>query len=184
MRQRLRRLDLMPMRVLRWFSVSPEPRLPSTDLLRQRPRSLMLLRRSKPPGRLRKTEALRQLRRFQLGRARYRLRRLLSLEYERGLRAVALECSNTTVIATLDAIDANRRRRVPTEFMVLSQTDAEWELLERAIRQEGRSLRTGEPMEGQYVAILATTRAEPAVTAAAVSIAALLPSVEAALVAE
>jgi len=101
-----------------------------------------------------------------------------------GLRAVALEGSSTTVIATLDAIDANRRRRVPTEFMVLSRTDAEWELLERAIRQEGRSLRTGEPMDVQYAAILAATRAEPAVAASAASIAAFLPSVEAALVAD
>ena len=100
------------------------------------------------------------------------------------LRGIALDGLDPAMTTTLDMIDSARKRRVPTEFMVISRTDAEWELLERALRQESRGLRTGEPLDPQYSGVLSAARAHPAVSSAAASIAALLPTLEAALVAE
>jgi hypothetical protein len=100
------------------------------------------------------------------------------------LRNKALETMPLSTVATLNAIDAGRKRRVPTEFTAVVRSEAAWEQLERAVRREARCQRTGEPLEAEYATLLANTRAEPAVAAAAASIAALLPSVEAALVAE
>ncbi len=100
------------------------------------------------------------------------------------LRGIALEGLDPAVVVTLDAIDAGRKRRVPTEFLVVSRSEAGWEMLERAVRQEARSQRTGEPLDPQYAGLLAAARAHPEVAAASASLAALLPSVEAALVAE
>lgn len=100
------------------------------------------------------------------------------------LRGHALDGVSPEAVAKLNAIDAARKRRVPTEFMVVARTEGDWEQLERAVRREERCQRTGEPLEPEYAVLLANTRAEPAVASAAASIATLLPSVEAALVAD
>jgi hypothetical protein len=100
------------------------------------------------------------------------------------LRGIALDGVSPAAVAMLNAIDGNRKRRVPTEFMVVTRSDSDWEMLERAIRREGRCQRTGETLEPEYASLLASVRAEPAVAAAALSIASLRPAVEAALVAE
>jgi len=100
------------------------------------------------------------------------------------LRSKALETMPPATVATLHAIDAGRKRRVPTEFTAVVRDEAVWEQLERAVRREARCQRTGEPLEAEYATLLASTRAEPAVAAAAASIAALLHSVEGALVTE
>jgi hypothetical protein len=100
------------------------------------------------------------------------------------LRGLALDGVSPEAAAKLNAIDAVRKRRVPTEFMVVARAEGDWDQLERAVRREERCQRTGEPLEAEYATLLASIRAEPAVAAAAASIAALLPSVEAALVAE
>lgn len=70
-------------------------------------------------------------------------------------------------LGRLALIRAGLERQVPTEFMAKSRSETEWHALELAIVAEARSQRTGKPPPPEVVALLAQTRAEPEVMAAA-----------------
>jgi hypothetical protein len=83
-----------------------------------------------------------------------------------GLFAAATEGLNSTQRATLTAIRANAHWKLPTEFLVVERTEAEWVELRAALANERIAARNEEAPNQQCQALLGTARANPAVAAA------------------
>ncbi len=83
-----------------------------------------------------------------------------------GLFAAATEGLNSTQRATLTAIRANAHWKLPTEFLVVERTEAEWVELRAALANERIAARNEEAPNQQCQALLGTARANSAVAAA------------------
>ena len=83
-----------------------------------------------------------------------------------GLFAAATESLNSTQRATLTAIRANAHWKLPTEFLVVERTEAEWVELRAALANERIAARNEETPNQQCQALLGTARANSAVAAA------------------
>jgi hypothetical protein len=79
---------------------------------------------------------------------------------------------------TLETVIANRCRRVPSEFKVLSMADDEWVALEVAIRAEEWSQFSGALLDATQSSLLAAIRANPSVATAATQLAQSLAAIE------
>jgi hypothetical protein len=103
-----------------------------------------------------------------------------SLEIARGqlaakqveIRLVACTALSAEVQSRVSTVIANASRRVTPEFRVLGGADLWWTEVEKALIEERRSQRTGETLDEDSAALLASIRADPAVQAASVSLAA------------
>ena len=73
---------------------------------------------------------------------------------------------SATQRATLTAIRANAHWKLPTEFLVVERTEAEWVALRNALANERTAARNEETPNQQCQALLGTARANPAVAAA------------------
>jgi hypothetical protein len=95
-----------------------------------------------------------------------------------GLFAAATEGLNSTQRATLTAIRANAHWKLPTEFLVVERTEAEWVELRAALANERIAARNEEAPNQQCQALLGTARANPAVAAAKTALDANLATVK------
>lgn len=95
-----------------------------------------------------------------------------------GLFAAATEGLNSTQRATLTAIRANAHWKLPTEFLVVERTEAEWVELRAALANERIAARNEETPNQQCQALLGTARANSAVAAAKTALDANLATVK------
>lgn len=95
-----------------------------------------------------------------------------------GLFASAAAGLSPTQRATLAAIRANAQWKLPTEFLVVDRTEAEWVELRAALANERIAARNGEAPNPQCQALLGAARANPAVAAAKTALNANLASVK------
>jgi hypothetical protein len=95
-----------------------------------------------------------------------------------GLFAAATEGLNSTQRATLTAIRANAHWKLPTEFLVVERTEAEWVELRAALANERIAARNEEAPNQQCQALLGTARANSAVAAAKTALDANLATVK------
>ncbi len=79
---------------------------------------------------------------------------------------------------TLTAIRANAHWKLPTEFLVVERTEAEWVELRAALANERIAARNEEAPNEQRQALLGTARANPAVAAAKTALDANLATVK------
>ncbi len=95
-----------------------------------------------------------------------------------GLFASAAAGLSPTQRATLAAIRANAHWKLPTEFLVVERTEAEWVELRAALANERIAARNEVAPNPQCQALLGTARANPAVAAAKTALDANLASVK------
>jgi len=83
----------------------------------------------------------------------------------------------STQRASLTAIRANRSWKLPTEFLVVSRTEAEWIALRDALSNERTAAKNGDTPNATCQALLGTERAVAAVASARASLDTNLSSV-------
>jgi hypothetical protein len=88
------------------------------------------------------------------------------------IRQFAYSAVSPDMQARVATVLANASRRVSPEFRVLHGTEEWWSEVEKALLEERRSQRIGEPISPESASMLATIRADSSVQAAASGLAA------------